>query len=241
MRKYNLDLHIHTVLSPCADLLMTPGNIIKKAEEIGLDIIAITDHNSAENISSAISLSKDSSVKIIPGMEVETAEEIHLLTFFPDLKSVKEWQRVVYANLPDLKNDEEYFGYQIITDEHDEYIAKEERLLATAVNLTISEVVKRVKKMGGVVIPSHIDRSYSIIKNLGFIPENLELFVLEISKRGSFDRLKTKFPYLNDYILIRNSDSHYLDDIDQMIEIKLKKFSFDNLFTVLKSNNFICK
>ena len=239
MKRYNIDLHIHSVLSPCADLLMTPANIIKQAEKIGLDIIAITDHNSAKNIESALEIAKNSKVIVIPGMEVETSEEIHLLSFFPDLEKINKWEKIVYNNLPKIENDEEYFGYQIITSSKDEYIAKEKRMLATATNLTINQVVKKVREIGGVIIPSHVDRAYSIIKNLGFIPEELALKVLEISKNSNSEEIKNKFPFLNNYILLKNSDSHYLNEIKIMIETELQEYNFDNLFKNLKCGNFI--
>lgn len=239
MKRYNIDLHIHSVLSPCADLLMTPANIIRQAEEIGLDIIAITDHNSAKNIESALEIAKNSNVIVIPGMEVETSEEIHLLSLFPDLEKINKWEKIVYNNLPKIENDEEYFGYQIITNSKDEYIAKEKRMLATATNLTINQVVKKVRKIGGVVIPSHIDRAYSIIKNLGFIPEELDLKVLEISKNSNPEEVESEFPFLNNYILLKNSDSHYLNEIKIMIKTELEKYNFDNLIKNLKCGNFI--
>ena len=239
MQKYNLDLHIHSVLSPCADLQMTPANIIKKAEEINLDIIAITDHNSAKNVKPALEIAESSKIIVIPGMEVETSEEIHLLSFFPDLEKINKWEKIVYDNLPQVENDEEYFGYQIITNSEDEYIAKEERMLATATNLSINQVVEKVREIGGFVIPSHIDRAYSIIKNLGFIPEELNFKVLEISRNSDIEKFKIKFPFLDDYLLIKNSDSHYLDDIKIMSKIRVNKFNFDNLFNNLKCGNFI--
>ena len=241
MRKYSIDLHIHSVLSPCADLLMTPGNIIKKAEEIGLDIIAITDHNSAANLSSAMKIAESKNIIIIPAMELETAEEIHLLTFFPNLDKAMDMQKIVYKNLVDMKNDEEYFGYQIITDENDEYIAKEKRLLSTALNLSLEEVVKKVREMGGFVIPSHINRSFGIINNLAFIPDHLDLSILEIYKNENINEIVKEIPYLKNYKLIKNSDSHYLDDISIMMEMELENYDFDNFFKKMKFGKFIVK
>ncbi|SRR6056297_1912606 len=238
MKKYNIDLHIHSVLSPCANLLMTPANILKKAKEKGLDIIAITDHNSAKNVKVAMSLAKKYGINIIPGMEVESSEEIHLLCFFPDIKKLLSFQKIIYKNLPKRENDEEYFGYQLLTDEKDDYRAKEKRMLATAVNLNINQIVNKTRGIGGIVIPSHVDKSYGIIKNLGFIPEDLNFKILEISKNSEMKNLKEKYSYLNNYILIKNSDSHYLDEIKIMSQLKLKNFNFENLFKNLKSGNF---
>lgn len=238
MKKYNVDLHIHSVLSPCANLLMTPANILKKADEIGLDIIAITDHNSGKNVEVAVKLAKKYEMNIIPGMEVESSEEIHLLCYFPQIKELIKFQKIIYNNLPERENDEEYFGYQLVTDEKDNYISKEKRMLATAVKLNINQIVNKARKMGGVVIPSHVDKSYGIIKNLGFIPEDLNFKILEISKNSEIKKLKEKYPYLNSYMLIKNSDSHYLDEIKIMSQLQLKNFNFENLFKNFKSGNF---
>src|SRR5690554_6580311 len=123
-----VDLHIHACLSPCADILMTPANIIKKAVEEKLDIIAIADHNAVGNVEVAIKLAAGTSVNVLPAMEVESSEEVHLLCFFDSLENLYQWNKIVAENLPNLKNDEESFGYQLLTDENDDYIAKEDRL-----------------------------------------------------------------------------------------------------------------
>ena len=238
MKNYNIDLHIHSVLSPCASLVMTPANILRKANKVGLDIISITDHNSAKNVEVTIKLAEKYDITVIPGMEVESSEEIHLLCFFPELKKLLKWQKIVYKNLPDLENDEEYFGYQLITDRNDKYKDREKRMLATAVNLSISQIVNKVENLRGIVIPSHIDKSYGIIKNLGFIPEDLNFNVLEISKNTDITALKKRNPYLKNYKLIKNSDSHYLDNIKIMYESSFSKFNFENLFKNLKTGNF---
>ena len=238
MKEYNIDLHIHSVLSPCASLVMTPANILKKANEKGLDIIAITDHNSAKNVEITMKMAEKYGINVVPGMEVESSEEIHLLCFFSNTEKLNNWQKIVYENLPNLKNDEEYFGYQLITDKNDNYKAKEKRMLATAVNLNINQIVSKVSKMNGIVIPSHIDKSYGIIKNLGFIPEDLNFKVLEISKNSNRKKLQQQYPYLKKYSLIKNSDSHYLDEIETMYKTSLNKYNFKNLFKNLKAGNF---
>lgn len=230
MKVYKADFHIHTVLSPCADLLMTPGNIIKRALEIGLDIIAITDHNTAGNLEVALKLTKKTPLYIIPGMEVESSEEVHLLCLFPELNKLLEWERIVYQSLPVLKNDEEFFGYQLKTDLNDEFIAKEERLLATATNLSINNIVQEVKKLGGLVIPSHIDRPHnSIIANLGFIPSELDFPFLELSKSKQPTDLPATILNRGEYSFIKSSDSHYLEDIKPMVELIMKDISLDEI------------
>ena len=213
-KTYKCDFHIHSCLSPCADILMTPGNIIKKAFEVGLDIIAITDHNTAGNVEAALRIAADTDLLIIPGMEVESVEEVHLLCFFDNIEQLNRWGRIVDKALPDMKNDEDSFGYQLLTDERDEYIAKEAKLLATATSLSVDEIVKTVNLLGGVVIPSHVDRPYnSIIGQLGFIPQELGISAIELSKNADPEKFLIKYSYLKDYFYIVSSDSHYLQDI----------------------------
>ncbi len=211
---YRCDLHIHSCLSPCADLLMTPGNIIKEAIRLGLDCIAITDHNTAGNVEVAMKLARESGLEVIPGMEMETKEEVHLLCFFPVLESLMEWEKVVEAGLPRQKNNEEVLGFQILTDCNDQYVAKEERMLATATQLSFAEALDNVTRLGGTVIPSHVDRPVnSIIGQLGFIPPDSGISTVEISRNAELSSLVSNHPYLKEFFLITGSDSHYLHDI----------------------------
>lgn len=238
MRYFKADLHIHSCLSPCADIIMTAGNIINKAVEQGLDIIAITDHNSAKNVAAAVEMAAGSTLKIIPGMEVESAEGVHLLCFFDQVEQLLTWQEEVYQSLPDMMNDEEYFGYQIITDQEDEFIAKEERLLATAVKISVEDIVKKITKLGGLVVPSHIDRPYnSILANLGFIPPGMEISTLEISKHVSEREIEERFPFIKEYSLISNSDSHYLIDIKPMMEFYMGEASLSEIRLAVLGKN----
>ncbi|MFW6006601.1 MAG: PHP domain-containing protein [Bacillota bacterium] len=221
MRPYKIDLHVHTVLSPCADLLMTPGNIIKKALKKKIDIMAITDHNSGENLPAILNMAENTSVKIIPGMEVESREEVHLLCLFPDYDFLKIWQDIVYEALPDKKNNEELFGPQIIVDKNDKYKSRLNKLLAVATNMSIKDIVDGVKHLNGLVIPSHIDKTNGLIKNLGLIPDNLNLDIMEIHKNNCIKEFVTKFTFVKNKILIKNSDSHYLDEITPGMEVNL--------------------
>jgi len=210
------DLHIHSCLSPCADLLMTPGNIIKEAVKRGLEYVAITDHNSAGNVKVALELARANGIKLIPAMEVETREEVHLLCYFSNLDALLAWEGIVFENLPNRKNDENLFGYQLLTDIYDEYVAKEDRLLAMATNLSLSDILEKVTSLGGVVVPAHVDRPVnSILGQFGFIPPDERIRVIEISRNFnpvSFSRLH---PQLNEYSHIQGSDSHSLCEIGQ--------------------------
>lgn len=193
---------------------MTPGSIIQRALELDLDCIAITDHNSAGNAAVAMELAQRNGLILIPGMEVETQEEVHLLCYFPTLEQLLEWDIIVSQSLPPLKNDEELIGYQLLTDLNDEYRAKDERLLATAAQLSVDEVVEKVVALGGIVVPSHVDRPVnSIIGQLGFIPPELEIAVIEISKNTKPSVFFEKHPELTPYSYVVGSDSHYIEDI----------------------------
>ncbi|MFW6006740.1 MAG: PHP domain-containing protein [Halanaerobiales bacterium] len=229
MKKYLIDLHVHTVLSPCADLLMTPGNILKKAVKEKIDIMAITDHNSGENLKVIMKMAENTPVKIIPGMEVETREEVHLLCLFPDLNKLFKWQNIVYEALPDKINQEDIFGPQIIVDEKDNYKAKLDKLLATAIDIRIEKVFEQVKALGGWVIPAHIDKTNGLIKNLGLIPENINIEVMEVFYKSDIKNIINKYPFLANKSLIKNSDCHYLKELKPRMKLELKSNHFHEI------------
>ena len=236
MKEYKVDLHVHTVLSPCADLLMTPANIIEKALANNTAVMAVTDHNSAKNVRVMMELAESTSLHIIPGMEVESKEEVHLLCLFNNLEVLLDWQQVVYHSLPDTNNDEEIFGPQIITDFNDKFVEKENRLLATATDMNIEEIVTEVRKRDGLVIPSHVDRTLGLINNLGLIPPDLDLSILEIYRETEIKEFKEQYSFLNDYSFIKNSDSHYLDELKPRMQLKLDGVSLDEIVTAVKKD-----
>lgn len=212
--KYAVDLHIHSALSPCADKDMTPNNIVNMARIKGLDFIALTDHNSGANLEAVDKCAKRAGLVFIPGMEVETSEEVHLVCLLPDLESAAVLHKRVYNSLPGIKNREDIFGRQFIIDEYDHIIDEEERMLITATLLNVNDVFLFVNRLGGVVLPSHVDRpSNSMISNLGMIPGDLGIRNLEISRNCSETAFRSTRPELDSYGLIRSSDAHYLGDI----------------------------
>jgi predicted metal-dependent phosphoesterase TrpH len=217
LKCFQADLHIHTCLSPCADLTMSPKRIVEQAMAKKLDIIAICDHNSAENVKAAKNAASKSDVTIMAGMEVTSAEEVHLLAFFDEVKRVLNLQETVYANLTPGENKEDLFGEQIIANEFDEVKGYNKRLLIGATNLTLKELVNEIHKLGGLAIASHIDReTYSIIGQLGFIPKDLELDALEISSKINQNDALNKFPEIKKFPLIFSSDAHFLHDIGKV-------------------------
>ncbi|MBC7251717.1 MAG: PHP domain-containing protein [Anaerolineae bacterium] len=208
------DLHIHTVLSPCAEVEMIPPLIIRRARDLGLGLIAVTDHNSAENVAAVIEAAEGSGVAVLPGMEIQSREEVHLLTLFDTVEQVLAWQAEVYAHLPDLKNDADYFGAQFVVDATGEYVRTNERLLSVSTDLSLEEVVTRVRALGGLVIPAHVDRpSFSLIVNLGFVPPDLDIPAVEIFRFSREEEVRQRFPQLRGYTFIRSGDAHRLSEI----------------------------
>lgn len=221
--KYAVDLHIHTALSPCADKDMTPNNIVNMAILKGLDAIAVTDHNSGANLRAISICAQKNGLVFIPGIEVETSEEIHVVCLMPDLGSMSGLQSAVQQALPLIDNRPEIFGRQFIMDENDDITGEEPRMLLAATRLTLDEVVRLVRDLGGAAIPAHTDRSsYSILSNLGFVPEELDIRYLEISRDCDEARFRAMHPELDIYRSIRSSDAHYLGDIlerESMLEL----------------------
>lgn len=224
--KVYYDFHIHSCLSPCGDNDMTPNNIVNMAAIKGLDAIAITDHNCGENAQAAIEAAKDLPLTVIPGMEIETSEEIHVVALFKDVKSLYQMQEIVEANLPPIKNKPAIFGEQIIMDKNDKIIGFKEQFLITACRLNIFEITKKVREIGGVIFPAHIDKSsYSVLSNLGSIPEELEFSSVEIKKKPIPQNL-VDMEICGKYNTLFNSDAHYLWDISEKgnyIECKSNK------------------
>ena len=214
LREYSTDLHIHTCLSPCADLDLSPREIVERAKKEHLDIIAITDHNTAQNVRVVMVLGEQQGLKVIPGMEVQTREEIHLLTLFPDWPSAAAWDEEVYRHLPPMPNNPEIFGDQPVVDEEGNIVRFEERMLLNSLDLSLEEVKLRVEEHGGLMIPSHFNKgSFSLISQLGLIPEELELEALEISRPNrDQDQTRIAAAVLSIPTII-SSDAHRLQDI----------------------------
>lgn len=209
-----VDLHIHTCLSPCGSLDMTPGNIIQKACEKNLGIIAIADHNSAENTAAVIAAARETALCVIPGIEVTTQEEAHILGLFDRVDDALSMQELVYQNLQPGENDENTFGIQVMANELDEVEGINNRLLIGATALRVEEVVDGIHERQGLAIAAHIDReSFSLISQLGWIPEGLKLDALEISRRLTLQQAEVQFGEDLGLPLITASDAHRLEEI----------------------------
>jgi PHP family Zn ribbon phosphoesterase len=193
---------------------MTPRQIIMYAAALGIDIVAITDHNASENIKAALDAARNYKITVIPGMELQTREEVHVICLFPDLAALEDWQHVINQKLPNLKNNENIFGAQFIVDSEDELVAVDERMLLASADISIEDAVAGVAKRGGICIASHVDRpSYSVLSQLGFIPEGVNFAALEISRRTTPEQLCEIFPMARVLPVITSSDAHRISDL----------------------------
>lgn len=226
------DFHIHSALSPCGDVDMTPNNIVNMASLCGLDAIAVSDHNSVKNVKAVIEAGKRTGISVLPAMEVETEESVHILTLYPDINAAEEVAGIVYDALPDIKNRPEIFGEQLIMDSDDNITGIEEKLLISPCAISINKLFNIVKSVGGLFVPAHIDRhSYSILTTLGFMPQDLDIKMIEISKNTTdLPAYLESRPELKKYKVLRNSDAHYLDKISE----KSAFLETDNTFDIFK-------
>ena len=206
------DFHIHSALSPCADDDMTPCNIVGMSKLMGHSVIAVSDHNSVKNAAAAVKAGKREGITVLPAMEVETSEEVHILTLFKTLESAQYVADIVYSKMPDIKNRPEIFGNQCIMDEFDNIVGYEEKLLLSPTQLSLNELFGLVREAGGLLVPAHVDRhSYSVLTNLGFIPDDIDIEYIEISRKvDDVDVYLASRPDLSKYKILRSSDAHNL-------------------------------
>ena len=211
------DLHIHSALSPCGDEDMTPNNIVNMSVLKGLDVIAVTDHNSAANARSCVECGKRAGILVLPGIEIETSEEVHLLALFSTPDDAENMSSVICNKLPKIKNRVDIFGEQYVMDCDDNIVDIIPNLLSTATQISLNDAVKLVRELNGVAIPAHIDKSsYSIFSNLGFIPDELAFSTLEVKDKGKSAEVLSSYK-TSDFKLISNSDAHFLWDINERI------------------------
>lgn len=210
MREYTADLHVHTVLSPCGDLEMSPANIVQQAVLKGVDILGITDHNSTRHAPLIKALAEKKGIFVLCGAEVTTKEEIHCLAFFEELDGLHVFQDYLDTNLKGIQNDPKKFGYQVVVDEFDNVLEEVGPLLISALDQNLDQVEEMVHSLGGLFIPAHIDRpSYSITSQLGFVPPGIMADALEITGRTTRQMMVQQYPYLDAYTFISSSDAHH--------------------------------
>lgn len=213
MRAY-YDLHIHSALSPCGDEDMTPCNIVGMAKLIGLDVIAVTDHNSAGNCAAVVEAGKRAGLVVLPGIELETSEEVHVLMLFDEVSSAEACSAEIASRRLKIANDEEIYGRQLYLDSKDEVSGVESELLITATSIGVYEASELAKAYGGIALPAHIDRpSHGIIQMLGDIDEHMRFTAVEIS-RFAPDEFVESWKQRG-YAVLRNSDAHYLHELNE--------------------------
>lgn len=241
--RVTLDLHIHTLLSPCAGIEMIPINIVNRASELGIDMIAITDHNAVGNVESVIKAATKYApgLKVLPGIEITSKEEVHILGIFPLVESAYKLESIIHSHLINSLG-RNYSSEQLIVDEDANFIRYEEHFLMGATDLSVEEISDLIHLFDGLVIPAHIDReSFGLIYTLGLFPPNLNVDAVEISKFAKDDTLKSIRRLIPpDVPILFSSDAHFLSDmVPPRSFLELEEKSFDSLKEVLRSHRYI--
>lgn len=242
MRTFRVDLHVHTVLSPCGDLEMSPVNIVKKAKERGIDILGISDHNSTLHAPLVKNLAAKEGIVVLMGVEVTTKEEVHCLCFFETEEKLAEFQFYLDAYLPQIPNDADRFGYQVVVNEAEEIEDEVEWLLISGINQSVDQLEQKVHDLSGLFIPAHINKMQnSIISQLGFIPFDLNVDALELTSHISKEAFLKKNTYLKGKTFIKNSDAHLIDCVGEVYtEFYLNEASFNEVKMALRCENGRC-
>lgn len=210
------DFHIHSCLSPCGNDDMTPANIVGMAMIAGLDAIAVTDHNSCRNCRAAFAAGQQYGITVIPGMELCTREEVHVVCLFRSLEQAERFSDYVRNHMLQIPNTPKLFGNQFIYNEEDQQVGIEEFLLISASNIAFDEVYELVKEYEGVMIPAHLDKqSNSLINQLGFVPEGSRFTCFELRDLKNLHEFRRNYPYLQGCQVISDSDAHQLCDINE--------------------------
>ena len=210
------DLHLHSCLSPCGDMDMTPNNILNMALIKELEMIALTDHNSCKNCPALLKAAQGSGLTVIPGMELTTAEEVHVVCLFSSLEGAMAFDEYVYERLADVTNDPAIFGAQQMMNELDQPVGTLEKLLVNATSIEISDLPALVAQYDGICYPAHIDRSsYSVLSNLGYIPPECGFSTLEVYRPAVFFEKEQNQSLRDQYLILTSSDAHYLEQISE--------------------------
>ncbi len=222
LQTFKTDLHVHTVLSPCAEVEMIPPLIVECALDLGIRMIAITDHNASANVAAVIKAAQNTPLHVFPGMELQTREEVHSLCLFDTLDQLETLQTAVTRSLPSIANRPDHFGEQFVVDETGEFIRREDQLLLVSSNLSLNDSWKLVTQLGGLFIPAHVDRqTFGLLENLGLVPTDIGIEALEISRFLKPADAVQKFPQINGYPLIQDGDVHRLDEFNGKMSLIL--------------------
>ncbi|MGC9355767.1 MAG: PHP domain-containing protein [Mariniphaga sp.] len=244
MNKYRADLHIHTLLSPCAGLEMTPRAIVDKAKSAGLEIIGITDHNSTRHGLLVKKFAEKEGIFTLTGAEVTSREEVHCLVFFELPEQLSRFQHFIDENITRIPNPDGYFGYQPVIDEEENILEMVPWFLPAALKTGIEKIQQTVNKLNGLFIPAHIDRSVNgILSQLGFIPPSLKYDALGLSRHTPEKHVKEQYVIQNKTTFIRNSDAHYPEQIGEIYSIfNMEEKSFSEIKKALnQEDNRYCE
>lgn len=229
---------MHTVLSPCAEVEMIPPLIIEETLARGINIIAITDHNATANIEAVQKAARGTSLLVLPGMELQTAEEVHSLCIFERLDQAQAFQDIVTQALPPIQNQPEHFGEQFVVDESGEFIRREDQLLIVSSDLTLNQAWQHVHDLGGLFIPAHVNRkAFGLLANLGFVPQDIPIHTVEISRHLPSQQAAVQFPQLTGYQLIKGGDAHRLDELSGANEFMLYEPSFAEIKQAIEGDS----
>lgn len=211
------DLHMHSCLSPCGDRDMTPNNIVNMALIKGLNVIAVTDHNACDNVEAVMKVAQTTPLKVIPGVELATSEEVHIVCLFKDLLNCKAFCALIKKGLT-VQNNPEIFGEQLILNSKDQVVGKREELLINASQISIDEMENLMEEYKGIAIAAHIEKpSTSVLSNLGFFPKEVHFDGKELYREKNLESLKEQGHIQDSDIVFVNSDAHYLWDISEAV------------------------
>lgn len=203
---------------------MIPPLIVEYALDLGIELIAITDHNSSANIEAVQKAAQNTPLHVLPGMELQTREEVHCLCLFDTLEQIMLFQKLVSETLPQMENDAEHFGEQFIVDETGDFIRREEQLLLVSSSLSINDAWKVVNNLGGLFIPAHVNRkAFGLLENLGLVPTDIQIEALEISKHITPAEAVKQFPQIKGYPLIQDGDVHRLDEFNGRMALNIER------------------
>lgn len=229
MSSFFYDLHVHSCLSPCGDDDMTPANIAGMASLNGLNIVALTDHNTSKNCPAFFAHAKKYGIVPVAGMELTSAEDIHVICLFPTLEAALDFDKFVDERRIKIPNKKEIFGNQFVTDENDEVVYEEPDLLINATTIDLESAYREVTKRGGACYPAHVDReSGGMIAVLGDLPDEPRYAAFELNDKASYEEYLAKYEKLRDKRYIVSSDAHYLWKIaaaENVIELDDEPYS----------------
>jgi hypothetical protein len=238
IKPFRTDLHVHTVLSPCAEVEMIPPLIVEYALDLGITLIAITDHNSSANIEAVQKAAFKTPLNVLPGMELQTREEVHSLCLFDTIEQIYQLQKLVTETLPPIKNEAEHFGEQFVVDETGEFIRREEQLLLVSSSLSLNDAWKFVNDLGGLFIPAHVNRkAFGLLGSLGLVPTDIQIEALEISKHLNPEDAAKQLPQVRGYPLIQDGDVHRLDEFNGKMTLYLEAPTIDEIRMAIHNNN----